>query len=67
MFQYLATAGQTEFTGADTNGNNLSFSNIEVFKNGSKLLSSAYSTSGGNTVTLNTAAAEEDDILIILV
>ena len=32
MFQYLATAGQTEFTGADTNGNNLSFSNIEVFK-----------------------------------
>ena len=33
MFQYLATAGQTEFTGADTNGNNLSFSNIALTNN----------------------------------
>jgi hypothetical protein len=70
IFQYVATAGQTVFTGVDTNGNSLSFSNIEVFKNTDKLsglpLIGDYSKSGGNTVTLDDATEEGDDILIIL-
>ena len=39
---------------------------IAVFKNGDELSGSDFSTSGGNTVTLNDAATVDDDILIIL-
>lgn len=58
---YTATAGQTDFTGADKFNNTLSYSssadNILVFYNGVlQIKTFDYTTSGGDTVTLTTGA-----------
>jgi hypothetical protein len=69
-FTYVATNNQTAFTGADANGNTLSFiaDNIDVYLNGSKLSKqqSDFSVSGGNTVTLNAGAAVSDILEIVV-
>ena len=65
IFTYQATANQTAFTGADTNGNTLacSPSDLMVHMNGIKLEESDY-TATTTTVTLGSGAAAGDEVTI---
>lgn len=67
MFEYNATAGQTDFTGSDTNGNTLAYSEygLLVHYNGI-LLSGAtdYTATDGTTVVLTDSADEGARITI---
>jgi hypothetical protein len=64
-FVYTATAGQTEFTGVDDNGNTLVTSDyLIVTRNGLRLTETDGWTKTSNTVTLTTAA-ELDDIIVV--
>ena len=67
MFEYDATAGQTEFTGSDVNGNTLAYSEygLLVHYNGI-LLSGAtdYTATDGTTVVLTDSADEGARITI---
>ena len=64
-FVFTATAGQTQFTGVDDNGNTLSTSDyLIVTRNGLRLTETDGWTKTSNTVTL-TSAAELDDIIVI--
>ena len=69
-FNYVATANQTVFTGADAASQTLSFTgdNLEVFLNGSKLNKQQgdFTVSGGNTVTLASGAAASDIVEILV-
>jgi hypothetical protein len=58
LYEYTADSGQAIFTGADDNAATLDFSNdkVVVYLNGILLTSTDYTLSGGNTVTLDTAA-----------
>jgi hypothetical protein len=66
-FQYTATQGQTEFTGADVNGNSLSYTvgTITVFTGTTELASSTYTASTGSSVVLNSGATAGIKYLII--
>ena len=66
IYVYTATAGQTIFTGSDTNSKTLTYTpgRIEVFKNGVKLSSSAYIAHTGNSIELLSGASNTDDIII---
>lgn len=62
-FTYTATASQTAFTGPDDNGNSVAFDNglEQVFLNGvAQQLTTDYTRSGGNTITLTTGATAGD-------
>lgn len=67
VYKYVATAGQTTFTGAATVGGTLSYTsgNIIVFLNGASLDSTDYTATNGTSVVLNTGAALSDEIVII--
>lgn len=66
LFKYTATASQTAFTGADSTGAILAFSgdDIDVYLNGVHLDSSDFTTSNGDTITLTSAAALNDELVI---
>jgi len=66
LFKYVATAGQTAFTGADANGAILVISgnDVDVYLNGVHLDSSDFTASGGDTITLGTGAALNDELVI---
>ena len=65
IFTYTATANQTAFTGADTDGNTLACtpSDIMVHMNGLRLEESDY-TASTTTVTLGSGAAAGDEVTI---
>ena len=67
-YLYIATAGQTAFSGSDQNSNTLSYTaaNLIVIVNGVVLEPSVdYTATNGLTVTLTDAAALNDEIHII--
>lgn len=66
-YRFVATAGQTSFTGADANGATLGFivNNCSVSLNGVKLsIGTDFTTPSGTVVTL-TQAASLNDILVV--
>ena len=67
-FKFIATNGQTSFTGTDANSKTLGIdsSNFNVFQNGIKLMDSDDFTSNPitNTITLTTGASTSDEITI---
>ena len=67
-FKFIATSGQTSFTGTDANSKTLGIdsSNFNVFQNGIKLMDSDDFTSNPitNTITLTTGASTSDEITI---
>jgi len=66
-YRFVATAGQTSFTGADANGSTLGFivNNCSVSLNGVKLsIGTDFTTPSGTVVTL-TQAASLNDILVV--
>jgi hypothetical protein len=66
-FEYTATASQTTFSGADSNGNTLAYDAgyIDVYLNGIKLANSDYTASSGNSVVLNTGASLNDILMVV--
>ena len=66
-YEYLATQGQTTFTGADANGVTLSYTagSIVVTLNGVKLRpGNDYTASTGNSIVLAVGAAAGDDLVV---
>lgn len=66
-YEYVATQGQTTFTGADANGVVLSYTvgSIVVTLNGVKLRpGSDYTASNGNSIVLAVGAAAGDDLVV---
>jgi uncharacterized protein YoxC len=66
-FEYTATAGQTTFSGADSNGNTLAYDAgyIDVYLNGVKLANSDYTASSGNSVVLASGANLNDILMVV--
>ena len=68
ILKYVATAGQTAFTGADSTGVVLDIaptSTVRVFMNGVLLDTTDY-TLTANTVTLSSAATVNDEVVIFV-
>jgi hypothetical protein len=65
-FNYVATAAQTIFTGADVDANTLSYivGTTSVYKNDVLIAGNQYTASNGITVLLASGAALNDDIRI---
>lgn len=66
-FWYTATAGQTVFTGADRNGNVLSYvpgTVTTVFRQGLNLADTGFTATDGSTVELTVAASLNDTVEI---
>jgi hypothetical protein len=66
-FRYVATSGQTTFSGADAASATLTYTvnNIAVHRNGVTLDTSEYTASNGTSIVLNVAAGTGDIIDII--
>lgn len=66
-FEYVATAGQTTFTGADAAGNTLAYDAgyVDVYLNGARLKSNDYTASSGTSIVLAVAAALNDELNIV--
>lgn len=66
-FRYVATAGQTTFTGNDSNANSLLYDVgfIDVYLNGIRLDSTDFTATSGTSIVLTTAAALNDELNIV--
>ena len=66
-FRYIATSGQTTFTGADSNGNTLAYDAgfIDVYLNGVRLDQSDYTATSGDTLVLASGATTSDELNIV--
>ncbi len=67
VFKFVATAGQTTFTGTASVGGTLSYTagNIIVFMNGAALDAADYTASNGTSVVLGAAASLNDELVIV--
>jgi len=67
VYKYVATTGQTTFSGVATVGGTMSYTsgNILVFSNGVSLDSTDYTATNGTSVVLNIAAALNDEIVVV--
>lgn len=67
VYKYVATAGQTTFSGAATVGGTMSYTsgNILVFVNGASLDSTDYTATNGTSVVLGSAASLNDEVVIV--
>lgn len=66
-FRYIATAGQTTFSGADSNSLTLTYDPgyIDVYLNGVRLDSSDYTASSGSSIVLASGAAVNDELNVV--
>jgi hypothetical protein len=66
-FRYIATAGQTTFTGTDSNGNTMAYDAgfVDVYLNGVRLDQTDYTASSGTSIVLASAAALNDELNIV--
>ena len=66
-FEYTATAGQTTFTGADTNNNTLSYklNKVLVTVNGIYQSPSSFTATNRTSIVLNSGASLNDQIKIV--
>ena len=67
VYKYVATAGQTTFSGAASVGGTMSYTsgNIIVFLNGASLDSTDYTATNGTSVVLGSAAALNDELVVV--
>lgn len=67
QYEYSATAGQTSFSGSDSNGTSLAYTAgfIEVFVNGLKLNKGDYTATDGSSVVLGAAVGAGDLVTIL--
>lgn len=66
-FEFVATAGQTTFTGADSLGNTLAYDAgyVDVYLNGARLKSNDFTASSGTSIVLAVAASASDELNIV--
>lgn len=66
-FRYIATAGQTTFSGTDSNGNTMAYDAgfVDVYLNGVRLDQTDYTASSGTSIVLASAAALNDELNIV--
>ena len=68
-FRFVATAGQTVFTGNDVDSKNLNFDSgfADIYLNGVKLVSGAGNdyTENGTSITLSSGAALNDQLVVV--
>jgi len=66
-FEYTATASQTTFTGADSNGATLAYDAgfIDVYLNGVKLAGADYTATTGTSIVLTSGAAVNDILMVV--
>jgi hypothetical protein len=66
-FEYTATAGQTTFSGADSNGNSLSYDAgfLDLYLNGVKLANSDYTATSGTSIVLASPANLNDILMVV--
>ena len=70
-FRYVATAGQTTFSGNDANGNSLTYdvasgtAFADVYLNGVKLDTSDFTATNGTSIVLG-SAAQLNDVLVVV-
>jgi hypothetical protein len=67
-YKYTATASQTTFTGADDNGNTLSYDAgfLDVYLNGIRLVNgSDFTASNGTSIVLTTGASASDILEVV--
>jgi hypothetical protein len=67
VYKYVATAGQTTFSGAAAVGGTMSYTsgNIIVFVNGVSLDSTDYTATNGTSVVLSVAARVSDEVVVV--
>jgi hypothetical protein len=67
QYEFVATASQTTFSGADQNAKTLSYTvgNVEIYNNGLRLNKSDYTASTGSTVVLALPANVGDLLTIV--
>ena len=66
-FEYTATANQTIFTGADSNGATMAYDAgfIDVYLNGVKLANADYTATSGTSVVLSSGASVNDILMVV--
>jgi len=66
-FRYIATAGQTTFSGSDSNGNTMAYDAgfVDVYLNGVRLDQTDYTATSGTSIVLASAAALNDELNIV--
>ena len=66
-FRYIATAGQTSFSGTDSNGSTLAYDAgfVDVYLNGVRLDQTDFTASTGTSVVLASGAAINDELNIV--
>jgi hypothetical protein len=66
-YKYVATAGQTSFSGLDANGNTLTYDAgfIDVYLNGVHLDPTDYTATTGTSIVLASGAALNDELYIV--
>lgn len=66
-FRYIATAGQTTFSGSDSNGNTMAYDAgfVDVYLNGMRLDQTDYTATSGTSIVLASAAALNDELNIV--
>jgi len=66
-FRYIATSGQTTFTGSDSNGNTMAYDAgfVDVYLNGVRLDQTDYTATSGDSIVLGSAAALNDELNIV--
>src|SRR5262249_36512780 len=66
QYRYVATAGQTVFSGPDANGNTLGYTvnAILLVVNGSDLPASEYTATNGTSITITAGVSAGDEVVI---
>jgi len=66
-FEYTATANQTTFSGADSNGTTMAYDAgfIDVYLNGVKLANADYTATSGTSVVLASGASVNDILMVV--
>ena len=66
-FEYTATAGQTTFTGSDSNSNTMAYDAgfIDYYLNGVKLANADFTATNGTSVVLGTGASVNDILMVV--
>ena len=66
-FKYVATNGQTAFTGSDANGITLSYTigSVDVYLNGVHLDTTDFTETNESTLTLASGATTSDEVVIV--
>jgi len=66
-FEYTATAGQTTFTGSDSNSNTMAYDAgfIDCYLNGVKLANADFTATNGTSVVLGSGASVNDILMVV--